>query len=166
MNILVVDDEQLVLENLVEAIKEVQPHAKIFNFTSPIKALDFCKEHPCDIAFIDIEMGVMNGIDFAKKLKIIHPLVNLIFATGYLDYSLDAFELHASGYLIKPITPEKIKEELENLRHLIEHQTKKHILIHTFGNFEIYVNNKPLNFKYEKTKELVAYLVDRNETFC
>ena len=118
----------------------------------------------CDIAFLDIEMKGMNGVEVAEKLKSINPDVNIIFATGFGAYRDAAFDLHASGYLIKPITEENVKRELDNLRRPVK-ETKS-LQIHTFGNFEVLYNNNPLKFKYQKTKEALAYLVDRRGAMC
>jgi two-component SAPR family response regulator len=65
---------------------------------------------------------------------------------------------------MKPITPEKVKRELENLRRPIV--SKKKLKVQTFGNFEVYLDGKPIAFKYRRTKELFAYLVDRAGAMC
>ena len=102
--------------------------------------------------------------ELAEKLKKLNSEINIVFCTGYGNYRDAAFELHASGYLMKPITPEKVKHELGNLRRpIIE---KKKLKVQTFGNFEVYVDGKPLAFKYRRTKELLAYLVDRVGAMC
>jgi two-component SAPR family response regulator len=97
-------------------------------------------------------------------LKKYNSEINIVFCTGYGNYRDKAFELHASGYLMKPITPEKVKRELENLRRPIFE--RKRLKVQTFGNFEIYVDGNPLAFKYRRTKELFAYLVDRVGALC
>lgn len=102
----------------------------------------------------------------AKEMKLLQPKVNIIFATGYSDYMGAAFAMHASGYLIKPITTKKVRAELDDLRNPVAPVLGKRVEIYTFGNFEVYVDKKPLVFKYEKTKEMLAYLVDRQGAFC
>lgn len=74
--------------------------------------------------------------------------------------------MHVSGYLLKPITEKKIRKELDNRRYPIDPDAKKRVQIRTFGNFELYVDKKPVHFRYDKTKEMMAYLVDRNGTYC
>ena len=106
----------------------------------------------------------MNGVELAEKLKKYNSEINIVFCTGYGNYRDAAFELHASGYLMKPITPEKVKRELENLRRPIV--SKKKLKVQTFGNFEVYLDGKPIAFKYRRTKELFAYLVDRAGAMC
>ena len=159
-----VDDERLALENLSNSIKQAAPDAQIHGFRYPEDALDFAKENLVDVAFLDVEMVGMNGVELAERLKIYHPDVNIIFTTGYGHYRDAAFDLHASGYLTKPITPEKRKKELENLRRPI--RDTKRVKIRAFGNFEVYLDGNPINFKYSKTKEMLAYLVDRKGALC
>ena len=119
---------------------------------------------PCDVAFLDIEMKGINGVEVAEKLKAINPNINIIFATGFGSYRDIAFDLHASGYLIKPITAERVRNELENLRRPVASQRRLKVL--TFGNFEVLFNNTPLVFKYQKSKEMLAYLIDRKGAMC
>lgn len=172
MRIMAVDDEKLALEALVSAVKKASPESDIVSFRSPQQVLDYVENETVDVAFVDIEMRVMNGIELAKRLKQKNPSINLIFATGYGEFREQAFDLHASGYITKPITSEKVLNELQNLRYspsdgikkyeMPEDNGKKLLYCQTFGNFEVYIKGKPVNFKYEKTKELLAYLVDRS----
>ena len=159
-----VDDERFALENLADSIRLASPEAQIHRFRSPEDALDFAQETYVDVAFLDVEMVTMNGVELAERLKLYHPEINIIFTTGYGHYRDAAFELHASGYLTKPITPEKVKKELENLRRPI--RKTRRVRIRAFGNFEAYLDENPINFKYSKTKEMLAYLVDRKGALC
>lgn len=164
MIVMAVDDERFALENLVEAIGRASSDAQIHRFRYPEDALDFAKENHVDVAFLDVEMIGMNGVELAERLKLYHPDINIIFSTGYGHYRDAAFDLHASGYLTKPITPEKVKKELENLRRPI--RNPKRVRIRAFGNFEVYLDGDPISFKYSKTKEMLAYLVDRKGALC
>lgn len=166
MRIIAVDDERIALEGLLGAIKKVVPEEEIHDFRSSEEALEYARNNPVDIAFLDIEMREMNGITLAKHLKAICHRVNIIFTTGYGEYRENAFALHVSGYITKPITPEKIQIEMRELRNPIPHKAEKKIRIKTFGNFEVYYGEKALEFKYNKSKELLAYLVDRNGSLC
>ena len=166
MKILAVDDEKIALEGMVQAIKEAEPEAEIYSFRKATLALEFYKNNPCDAAFLDIQMRTISGVELAKEMKQIDPKINIIFATAYADYRGEAFEMHVSGYLIKPITAAKIRKELDDLRYPVPVKPGKRIQIHTFGNFEIYADGVPVVFKYSKTKEMLAYLVDRNGAYC
>ena len=117
MNILAVDDEPNALHLLTKNIRAVVPQAQVADFTSPAAALEWAAANACDIAFLDIELGSMNGIELGKRLKERNPKTNLIFVTGYLNYAVSAYALHASGYLSKPASQDAIRVELENLRY-------------------------------------------------
>lgn len=161
MNVLAVDDERLALDTLVDSIKKSLPEAKVYGFSKPEKALEFITENGADIAFLDIKMRGMTGLELAKRLKDINGNINIIFVTGYSEYSLDAFRLYASDYLLKPATPEAVKQATEHLRNPVKPQSTKKIRFQCFGNFEVYSGDKPLVFGRTKAKELLAYLVDR-----
>ena len=163
MKILAVDDEPNALHLLTRSIQALVPQAEMMAFSDPAAALKWATENTCDIAFLDIELGSMNGIELGKRLKERNPKTNLIFVTGYLNYAVSAYALHASGYLSKPASPEAIRVELENLRYpMPKPRTGKQLVVHCFGNFEVFYCGKPLTFKRSKTKELFAFLIDRN----
>lgn len=161
MNVIAVDDECLALETLVDSIEKSLSEAQVYGFSKPEQALEFVSESGADIAFLDIKMRGMTGLELAKKLKDINANINIVFVTGYSEYSLDAFRLYASDYLLKPATPEAVKQATEHLRNPIKPPLTKKIRFQCFGNFEAYADGKPLAFIRTKAKELLAYLVDR-----
>ena len=162
MRVLLVDDEELGLIRLKNAVEKVLPkETEIISYTNPVKAFEENANKSIDVAFLDIEMPVLNGITLAKKLKTANPKINIIFVTAYHEYALDAYKMHASGYVTKPVNEEKVKEELDGLRYHVEIAATKKLQVKCFGNFEVFVKGKPLKFKYSKSKELFAYLVDR-----
>ena len=162
MRILLVDDEELQLLRLTEAVKKALPADNVFlSYANPVLAWEENKETPVDIAFLDIDMPVINGILLAKKLKTVNPQVNVIFVTAYNEYALDAYKLHASGYVTKPVNLEKIQEELDGLRYPVELKPTKKLQVKCFGNFEVFASGVPVKFSRKKSKELFAYLIDR-----
>jgi two-component SAPR family response regulator len=166
MNILAIDDNVLALEELVSSIKEACPDDDIHSFSKPSELLDYAKENVCDIAFLDIEMWGMNGIELAQKLKEIHGKINIVFVTGYSKYALDSYTVKASDYVMKPVTKETVKEALENLRCPVKTEPDKRVRVQTFGNFEVFIDENPVLFTRSKTKELLAYLVSRKGVLC
>ena len=116
MQVLAVDDEPNSLHLLTQGILAGAKDAQVADFTNPAAALRWAMKNPCDVAFLDIELGSMDGIELGKKLKERNPKINLIFVTGYLDYAVPAYALHASGYLTKPARQGAIRVELGNLR--------------------------------------------------
>lgn len=162
MIILALDDELGALKILCRAIESVRPDAQLHSFTQVKEALAFADTSPVDIAFLDIRMPVMTGLEVAKQMKRKHPELNVIFTTGFSEYAVDAIKLRSSGYLMKPITKNDVAMELEHLRNPVkDSQTERRVHIRTFGAFEVFADGMPLIFHRERTKELLAYLVDR-----
>lgn len=161
MRILVADDEPLALRNLIRTIGKVKPDAEIISFTEPEDVLEYGRTHFADVAFLDIEMGSVSGIEVAKQLKICYPKINIIFVTGYTQYMAQAISLRMSGYVMKPATEDAIRIELDDLKYPVLQDRDKCLTVRCFGNFEVFANGKILEFEKAKTKEMFAYLVDR-----
>lgn len=161
MNVIVVDDERFVLNAEEAAIKRVLPDAKISAFQKYSDAIEFSENNRVDIAFLDINIKGVTGLKLAKTLQEYNPKTNIIFCTGYSEYSLEAHDLYCSAYLMKPITDEKLKKALENLRHPLSEKIEG-FTVNCFGNFEVYKDGVPIKFMHKKTKELFAYLIDRH----
>lgn len=166
MNVIVVDDEKYSLKDLLETVQEAISDASIESFDNPDSAKEWAKNNRVDIAFLDIEMPGQDGISLAKEIQNFNPKTNIIFVTGYSNYALDAFSVHAADYIMKPITPKKIHVALENLRTPIKTVTDRGLRIQTFGNFEVFYNGTPLSFPRKKAKELLAYLIHKKGTGC
>ena len=144
--IFAVDDERLALESLIGAVRKCVPDAEIYGFRKASEAIEGAQEKKADIAFLDIEMRETNGISLADALIERNPKINIIFT--------------------KPVTVEKVKNELMHLRYESEESGSSRLFVRAFGNFEVYQNGIPLRFQYNKTKELFAYLIDRKGAVC
>jgi two-component SAPR family response regulator len=155
-----VDDEPLMLGALTKAIKASSDIASVADFTSCEEALDFIKSNHADIAFLDINMRGMGGLSLAEKIIGFCPDCKIVFCTGYEEYAIPAFKLHASGYLMKPISAKDVQVEIDNIKGI--RQSQKPLAVKCFGNFEVFAKGEKLAFKRLKTKELFAFLVDRN----
>ena len=130
MRILCLDDEPLMLRMLQEAVESARPEAQISGFTKQKELIAEAENGGCDVAFLDIHMRGMTGVEVAKKLKEINPKMNIIFVTGFSDYKGDAMDLKASGYLMKPVTAEEVAAELEDLRFPIVPKKKALLFFH------------------------------------
>lgn len=161
MKVLLVDDESLQLVRLENACKKVLLDAEFSSYTNPVKALQENDKTLFDIAFLDIEMPGINGIQLAKHLKKINPLIKIVFVTAYNEYALQAFKIHAHGYITKPVSEAKVKEEVDELQNIAPLQSSKKLQVKCFGNFEVFHNGEPVKFSYKKSKEVFAYLIDR-----
>ena len=160
MKAIAVDDEIYMLETLQEAVSASSDIETVEAFTSCSAALAYATENPVDVAFLDINMRGIGGLGLAEKLLELQPFCKIVFCTGYEEYAVSAFQLHVSGYLIKPITPEAVQKEIDHIKGV--KTTEKLLTIQCFGNFEVFYNGEILSFKRKKAKELLAVLVDRN----
>ena len=115
--VVIIDDETIILKGSLSVLKEKMPNADITAFANPLEAVEFCKNQKVSIAFCDIEMGNINGIDFCRELLKTNPKMNIIFLTAYPEYSLNAWETGACGFIVKPIDNEKLKTQLLRLRY-------------------------------------------------
>ena len=155
-----VDDEILMLGALVAAIKASPDISEVHQFSGCDEALAFVKENSVDVAFLDINMRGMGGLALAEKIRSVCPDCKIVFCTGYEEYAIPAFKLHASGYLMKPISAKDVQVEIDNIKGI--RQNQKPLTVKCFGNFEVFAKGEKLTFKRSKTKELFAFLVDRN----
>ena len=163
LRIICVDDEELVLNLTVSLCRELPMKPEAIGFEKPHEALLWLKDHTADIAIMDINMPEMNGITLAEKVKKLRPEISIIFLTGYSEYALDAFALHASGYIMKPVGRERLLAEIQYaLSHDRHTETHAHIEAHTFGEFDLLVDGVSVHFSRARAKELLAYLIDRH----
>lgn len=160
MIVIAVDDEPLMLGALAKAICASPDVSSLNKFTDCEKAVEWMTENYADIAFLDINMRGMGGLTLAEKIMDICPDCRIVFCTGYEEYALPAFKLHASGYLVKPISATDVQNEIDNIKG--KRSREKPLKVKCFGNFEVYARGKILTFKRSKTKELFAYLIDRH----
>ena len=154
-----VDDEILMLGALVKAISASADIKEVAKISDCEEALEFVKNNHADVAFLDINMRGMGGLALAERIIAARPNCKIVFCTGYEEYAIPAFKLHASGYLMKPISAEDVQAEINNIKGV--RQKEKLLKVKCFGNFEVYYNDETLLFKRAKTKEMFAYLVDR-----
>lgn len=165
MRILLADDELLALELLKAAVGKVVPDAELVAFDKASELLQYTNDHEFDIAFLDINMAGITGIDLGRILRDRMPKLNIVFVTGYNDYTGDAMDMHASGYIMKPVTAEKVRKEMADLRYPL--QDRNLIKVQCFGNFDVFTpDGRPIKFSRSKSKELLAFLVSKKGSSC
>ena len=161
MTAICVDDEKLLADYVTRLCGKLPKIDEALSFSSPFAALDWLESHTAELALLDIDMPGMNGMELAARIKQRHPQTAILFLTGYSQYAVDAFALHVSGYLLKPVDPERLAAEVSYALSGARRQRHAPIEARTFGSFELFVDEKPVLFKQAKCKELLAYLVDR-----
>ena len=115
-SVIVVEDVQVILSGFVRMLGEELPDAEVCGFSSSAEALDFARVCHVSVAFLDIELAGDDGITLARELTKLDPYINIIFLTSHTEYMHAALTDHCSGYVLKPLTPEKIRHEIAHLR--------------------------------------------------
>ncbi len=161
MNAICVDDEIQVLKHAVSSCQQIRLLDEVRGFNRPQEALEWAANNPVDLALLDIDMPDMTGLELAEKLRQINPHIAIIFLTAYSQYALEAYEVHPTSYLLKPFDQARLTKEVEYALVFRTPESHSRIEVHTFGHFEILVDGKTLSFRRSKSKELLAYLVDR-----
>lgn len=118
-NVIMVDDNKIVLSGGLPILQEVMPNASVTGFTKPKDAIEYVKTNRVALAFLDIEMGTVSGLDVCREMIEVNPRLNVVYLTAYSDYSLDAWSTGASGFMLKPITADGVREQLEKLRYSV-----------------------------------------------
>ena len=118
--VILVDDEPISLEINVPMMQQYLPGAEIRGFSNSRGALAYAAEKQIDAAFLDIDLFRESGIDLAEKLAALWPDINIVFLTGHPEFMKEAFSLHASGYILKPMTPADFAHEINHLRFPVE----------------------------------------------
>jgi len=165
MNILVVDDEHLALKNIERAIRGALPGCAIFCFDAPSGALAHAEKNRVDVAFLDIVMCGMSGLELAKCLKEICAQTNIIFITGHSEYAIDSYSVPACGYIMKPASVHAVLRAMDHLRNPVI-TTDKKLRVQCFGNFDVFAGAAPLHFPRSKAKELLAFLIHKRGASC
>lgn len=116
-NVIMVDDNEVILSHGLNILEEVMPDATITGFIWPQEAIEYAKTNRVALAILDIELGTASGLELCHTLHEINPCTNIVFLTAYPDYALDAWKTEANGFMVKPLTPEDVREQLKKLRY-------------------------------------------------
>ncbi len=164
---IVVDDENSALSRFERIASKERRLVINGKFLYPEDAIAFVKEHPVDIAFLDIEMPEMSGLELAERLMEIDSYIRVIFVTAYNQYALEAFRAHAIGYLLKPLDGMEFTEQLDLLsrryRQRPEKSSKTPLAVRCFGGLSVYAqdenNGSAIKWKTSKAEELFSLLI-------
>ena len=121
MQIICVDDHPVLLEGLVNTVQRLVKNANVQGFTKAEEAFGFAKQNGCDILFCEIQLYADGGMTLAEKIRKQFPRANIIFTTvcSESEYAKEVIDVRLSGYITKPITKARVREELHNLRYPI-----------------------------------------------
>lgn len=165
MRALCVDDDRQSLQNTLSLCSQARLIASVEGFTSPREALKWMESNPVELAILDVNMPEMNGLALAKTIRERSRGTAILFLTAHPQYAADAWAIHPSGYVIKPLTAARLGEELEYAAQWLERMGVRsggrRVEVKTFGNFDVFVDGSKLRFSRTKAKELLACLIDR-----
>lgn len=113
----VAEDEALLRQALVAELKRAWPALQVLaECEDGASAVEALAEHQPDIAFLDIRMPGLTGLEVARVATEASPRTQIVFVTAYDQYAIDAFERGAIDYLLKPVKPERLAATIERLQ--------------------------------------------------
>lgn len=119
LRVIVVDDESLAREGLVLRLQQFDDIDVVASCRNGREALAAIAEHDPDLVFLDIQMPGMSGFDLIAQLQP-DDMPLIVFVTAYDAYAVDAFNVHAVDYLLKPIEPERLQEAVDKARQRVQ----------------------------------------------
>ena len=166
MKIILVDDDKAMILILKRFLSKI-PGVEIVNMFNDSRAvLEFIKDNHIDMIFLDISMPGENGLELAKKISCTSPSIDIVFTTSHREYAVDAFEIYAFDYLVKPISKDRVERTIrrgfEKREPLVEKEIRKdnNISVYLFGGID--VSSKSLGavkWISAKSMELFTYLL-------
>ena len=116
VNVIAVDEAQSILKGSLAVLRKALPEAEIAGFTEGAEAVTYAQNTPVDVAFLDVPIGVADGLSLCRELLKINPTTNVVFLTAHSEYSLAAWETGACAFLLKPLTRTAVEKALTLLR--------------------------------------------------
>lgn len=168
MNTLIVDSCQQDADYLFRMLEQVEPEGKHVIVAELSDILEAIHRYLADVVWVEAGFLGTDGLELVRLIRKFYPQVDVMVMSHSAQYALEAYEVFVSSYFVKPLTEKNVRESLANLRYYSQrpHLEKARLQIHCFGNFEVFWQGMPLQFQRSKTKELLAYLVDRRGAFC
>ncbi len=158
-----IDDERPALRGLEHLLKNYDEIEISGMYTNPLEAIDKIPGINPGIVFLDINMPQLQGIDAASSILDLCPDIDIIFVTAYDQYAIEAFEIHALDYVLKPVSGERFEKTIHRVmkKNGIEQKgSEERLAIKCFGRFQIgWFQQEPIKWRTEKTKELFAFLL-------
>ncbi|MEK3888753.1 response regulator [Bacillus sp. FSL K6-3431] len=168
MRVILIDDEQLALEVLEIQLKKIKDVEIIDKYTDPYRAFEEIERLNIDVVFLDMEMGSIHGLEFAERLMTKFNDLEVIFVTAHPQFALEAFEVNAIDYLLKPVRMERLEKSIAKLQEKVQLYQKNKVLevakekclfAKTMGGFQLYDTEKNIvKWRTKKVKELFVYL--------
>lgn len=163
MRIAAVDDEAHVLERFERMVLGINELNLCGLFETGEQLLGYLNENPLDAVFLDIEMPGVNGLQLSEQIQNLNENIDIIFVTAYNQYAVEAFELQALDYILKPLSEERLAKSVNRLLKTRKNvNAPENLFIQCLGGFEVFLNGEAMTWKNTKAKEVLAFLVHEN----
>jgi len=161
LKVLIADDDESIgayLKKIIEEVPDVSVVEVVNNGKEAVKQVEILSPHA---VFLDIDMPEMTGVEAARELVELDPVLNFVFVTAYPDYALEAFELYSFDYILKPLDEKRVKKTIRKLKEKISMEQanrlpkNENLLVKVDGR-QIFVHfNEILFIESQKHKLLV-----------
>ncbi|MCK8824046.1 response regulator [Fuchsiella alkaliacetigena] len=171
LDTVVVDDEPHALGRMKEFVIQANGLKLVGDYSNPDNCLTEIRENKIspELVFLDIEMPDCNGLELAERILEIDEGIDIVFITAYDSYAVEAFELNALDYLLKPITEERFQKTISRLSVSQKTVNNKDFRLNVFslGHFRLFTQGEEisLNWPTAKSKELFLYLLYHRGNF-
>lgn len=170
---MIIDDEALSVASLKRKLDAFPDITVVKSYTDQTHILEDIKEEGIDVAFLDIEMAGLNGLDLADAILSVQPMTHIVFVTAHSGYAVRAFDINSIDYLLKPVTSKRLEKTIDRLTERVENPppsiadetTAGTLAVNCFGEFQAFYDNKLLHFRTAKVKELFAFLLTHMNKF-
>ena len=159
MRAIIVDDEYLMIRKFARMTSEISDLCIVGEFDNAYDALEYVRNHSVEVAFLDVEMPVMSGLELARRLRSIRQDIMIVFITAYDKYISDSNEMGGDYYIVKPYTKETLIRMMEKLR-LLSVRQQKNVYVQMFGRFLVLKNGMPVRLT-GKAKEILALIITK-----
>lgn len=180
LKVIIVDDEILSIDLLARFLGEFEQIQVTATFTRAHEALEFVRKDAPDVVFLDIEMPDIDGIHLGELLRSGGMLSDIVYVTAYDHYAIQAFEVQATDYLMKPIEQARLAKTIQTIMYRRNTSTlpaetqKKEVAAAAspsgklaatlIGTFVLYdADGQPIRWRTKKVKELCAYLLHQDQ---
>lgn len=158
-----IDDDKENIKIIENSLAKYGIFSDIAIFTDPLTAIDAIRVLNPDVVFTDVEMPEISGLELAQYVIDYNPTIKIVFITAYDYYAIEAFELYAVDYLLKPIRMERLDQTIKRLMKVNHSECQadntEKLVISVFGKLDVFKGKKHVRWNGAKTEELFAYLL-------
>lgn len=161
MRVLLADGDHSTLVKLERICKTVEGVEMIGVVLDVAKAVCLAAQEKADLIFLGITPDETDLLALSHQLRAARPKLQIVFVAADEQFAMDAWRADACGYLLKPVDAAVVRQVLSRAGLLWAVEKGEGIELSTFGRFDMFVNGRPVEFKHEKARELLALMTAR-----